>query len=306
MSRSHQRSFAIAKRQVEFLALFQIESENWNSFNAIEFRRSRMDVPRCVLQRRERILCVSWAGQIMSEEQNLRRRLAAEPFDVFRRVPLLGRIMIAVRDEGVVLERIGVVERVERDGNMLFTMGKAHDSEIDIGRVSRTVVDYSSQMKGKVLPRIEFQDASEKIIFSVVGLEGAEPFDAGLKVFGGIGLPPLSKPAPDDEPAKLDAADAGMQPLRAAREAEAEITIEMRCPGVTQRWRGLVPEVNPAMGFINIITSDFHLHLRGGHVKHWQRSAPAADGSVELMAVGANDLSLGLFLRGPSSAFGAA
>ena len=83
MSRSHQRSFAIAKRQVEFLALFQIESENWNSFNAIEFRRSRMDVPRCVLQRRERILCVSWAGQIMSEEQNLRRRLAAEPFDVF-------------------------------------------------------------------------------------------------------------------------------------------------------------------------------------------------------------------------------
>lgn len=239
-------------------------------------------------------------------EENLRRRLAAEPFDVFRRVPLLGRIMIAVRDEGVVLERIGVVERVERDGHMLFTVGKAHDSEIDISRVSTVIVDYSSQMKGKVLPRIEFQDASEKIIFSVVGLEGAEPFDAGLKMFEGAGQPPLAKPAGGDEPAKLDAADAGMQPMKAAREAEVEITIEMQRPGVTQRWRGLVPEINPAMGFVNIITSDFHLHLRGGDVKHWQRSAPAADGMVELTAIGADDTTLGLFLRGPSHAFGAA
>lgn len=241
----------------------------------------------------------------MSEEQNLRRRLSAEPFDVFRRVPLLGRIMIAVRDEGVVLERIGVVERVERDGDMLFTMGKSHDSEIDISRVTATVVDYSSQMKGKVLPRIEFQDASEKVIFSVVGLEGAEPFDNGLKIFQGSAQPPLPKPAGGDEPAKLDDADAGMQPLKAARAAETDITIEMQRPGVTQRWRGPVPEINPAMGFINIITSDFHLHLRGGDVKHWQRSAPAADGTVELTAIGADDTSLGLFLRGPSSAFGA-
>jgi putative heme degradation protein len=242
----------------------------------------------------------------MSEDKNLRRRLAADPFDVFRRVPLLGRIMIAVRDEGVVLERIGVVERVERDGSMLFTVGKAHDSEIDISRVSAVVVDYSSQMKGKVLPRIEFQDASGKIIFSVVGLEGADPFDAGLKIFEGAGVPPLLKPAGSDDPAKLDAADAGMQPLKAAREAEAEITIEMQRPGVTQRWRGLVPEINPAMGFVNIITSDFHLHLRGGDVKHWQRSAPAADGTVELTAMDAGNASLGLFLRGPASAFGAA
>ncbi len=241
----------------------------------------------------------------MSEEQNLRRRLAAEPFDVFRRVPLLGRIMIAVRDEGVVLERIGVVERVERDGNMLFTVGKAHDSEIDIGRVSAVVVDYSSQMKDKVLPRIEFRNAAENVIFSVVGLEGAEPFEVGLKIFEGTGEPPLSRPATGDEPARLDAADAGMQPLRAAREAEAEITVEMQRPGVTQRWRGLLPEINPAMGFINIITSDFHLHLRGGDVKHWQRSVPAADGTVELTAIGADGASLGLFLRGPSSAFGA-
>ncbi|WP_398469078.1 hypothetical protein [Tardiphaga sp.] len=242
----------------------------------------------------------------MTEEQNLRRRLLAEPFDVFRRVPLLGRVMIAVRDDGVVLERIGVVERVERDGSMLFTVGKAHDSEIDIGRVSAVVVDYSSQMKGKVLPRIEFQDASEKVIFSVVGLEGAEPFDAGLKIFEGTVQPPLLKPMGGDESAKLDVADPGMQPLRAAREAEAEITVEMQRPGVTQRWRGLVPEINPAMGFINIITSDFHLHLRGGDVKHWQRGAPGADGTIELAAVGADGASLGLFLRGPATAFGAA
>lgn len=264
-----------------------------------------MDASKHMLQTRECLSRVSWAEKIMSEQQDLRRNLAAEPFDVFRRVPLLGRVMIAVRDEGVVLERIGVVERVERDGKMLFTVGKAHDSEIDISRVAAVVVDYSSQMKGKVLPRIEFQDASDKIIFSVVGLEGAEPFDLGLKIFEGTTQPPLPKPAVGDEPAKLDAGDAGMQPLKAAREAEAKITIEMQRPGVTQRWRGLVPEINPAMGFINIITSDFHLHLRGGHVKHWQRSGPAADGTVELTAMDAGNTSLGLFLRGPSSAFDA-
>jgi putative heme degradation protein len=80
----------------------------------------------------------------------------------------------------------------------------------------------------------------------------------------------------------------------------------MQRPGVTQRWRGLVPEINPAMGFINIITSDFHLHLRGGDVRHWQRSAPTADDAIELTAIGADDTSLGLFLRGPSRALGAA
>ena len=33
-----------------------------------------------------------------------------------------------------------------------------------------------------------------------------------------------------------------------------------------QRWRGIVPAINPAMGFINLIAADFHLHLRAGAV----------------------------------------
>jgi putative heme degradation protein len=252
------------------------------------------------------VIAITRLGKIMDQQADLRRQLLAPPLNVFSRLPLLGRIMIAVRDDDVVLERIGVVQKLERDGTMMFCVGPAHDSEINLNNLSQVVVDYSSKMKDKVLPRIEFQEPTGKIVFSVVGLEGVEPFDTALKAFEGVAIERLVKPALESAPATLDADDVGLQPLKAARAAEAEITIEMRRPGVTQRWHGLVPEINPAMGYVNIITSDFHLHLRGGGVTAWKRSDVAADGTVELVAIGPGDKSLGLFLRGPATAFGAA
>ena len=240
----------------------------------------------------------------MTSLEPTRRQLSASPLRVFSRLPLLGRIMIVAREEIVALERIGVVERLERDGDIMFCVGKSHDSEIDLGALTSAVVDYSGQMKGKVLPKIEFQDAAGKMLFSVVGLEGAEKFTTALNIFEGTEVAVPEKP--ESTEAKLGADDVGMAPLNAARAAGAEITIEVRRPGLTQRWHGLVPEINPAMGFVNIITSDFHLHLRGGGVTAWQRGAPAADGMVELAAVGPKQESLGLYLRGPSTAFGPA
>ena len=237
----------------------------------------------------------------MDRQKDLRRQLSVPPLDVFRRLPLLGRIMIAARDDVVTLERIGIVEKLERDGDTMFCVGQAHDCEVDLCALSSVVVDYSAQMKGKVLPKIEFQDAAGKVVFSVVGLEGSEKFDVALKAFEGVAI--ALPPKIESEPVTLDHNDVGLLLLKSARTAEAEITIEVRRPGVTQRWRGLVPEINPAMGFINIITSDFHLHLRGGGVTKWQRSEVAPDGTVELTAVGLDSHSLGLFVRGPVAAF---
>jgi putative heme degradation protein len=243
-------------------------------------------------------------GKIMDRREELRRRLSVPPLDVFRRLPLLGRIMIAMRDDVVTLERIGIVEKLERDGNTMFCVGQAHDCEVDLSALSSVVVDYSGQMKGKVLPKIEFQDAAGTVLFSVVGLEGSERFDIALKAFAGVAI--AVPPKLESEPAKLEDSDAGLLPLKAARNAGTEVTIEVRRPGVTQRWRGLIPEINPAMGFVNIITSDFHLHLRGGGVSAWQRSVVAPDGTIELTAMGRDSQSLGLFLRGPVAAFGTA
>ena len=63
----------------------------------------------------------------MVRQKDLRRQLSVPPLHVFRRLPLLGRIMIAARDDVVTLERIGIVEKLERDGDTMFCVGQAHD-----------------------------------------------------------------------------------------------------------------------------------------------------------------------------------
>jgi putative heme degradation protein len=61
--------------------------------------------------------------------------------------------------------------------------------------------------------------------------------------------------------------------------------------------------VKPAMGFINVMKPDFHLHLRGGAVATWQRK-DVGNGTVEMVAVDAKAGLIGLKVRGPGSAFG--
>ena len=82
--------------------------------------------------------------------------------------------------------------------------------------------------------------------------------------------------------------------------AKAEVTIEFRRPGLTQSWNGVIEDVKPAMGFINVMRPDFHLHLRGGAVRRWRR-AEAGDGMVEMTAENAQSEPIGLIVRGPAS-----
>ena len=65
----------------------------------------------------------------------------------------------------------------------------------------------------------------------------------------------------------------------------------------------MIESVKPAMGFINVMKPDFHLHLRGGAVASWQRK-DIGGGVVEMIAQDAKSAPTGLVVRGPGSAFG--
>ena len=152
------------------------------------------------------------------------------------------------------------------------------------------------------LPKLEFQNALEETLFTVVSLDNGDKFDLGFATFPGIPIDALSKKS--SEPSSLSSDDPAFQPLRAAIEAGTEIEIQMLRPGLDQRWRGIVPAINPAMGFINLIAADFHLHLRGGSVARWQSRKAEMDGDVELAAIGQGGNPLGLVLIGAATTLG--
>jgi len=210
--------------------------------------------------------------------------------------------MIVAQHDGVTHERIGTIERLEKQAGRAFCIGQAHNCSIDLDAVASVVVDRTARMKDKVLPKLEFQNAGEEKLFTVVSLDNGDKFDAH---FGSLaGVPVAAPDKPSAEAASLADDDPALKPLRAAIEAGIEIEIQMRRPALDQRWRGLVPAINPAMGFINLIAADFHLHVRGGTVASWRQQKADADGDVELTAIGPDGDPLGLVLVGPVKAFG--
>jgi putative heme degradation protein len=241
-------------------------------------------------------------GVPVNNDVALRGELSTEIYPVLSRLPGMGRVMIVVRGEGVTHERIGVIEGVTRDGEQVVCTGAAHDWRDDLRQVALLAVDRSGSMKGNVLPKLEAVDAHGGLLFSVVGLDGLESFDAALAEFSWTSRPPKDKEP--WEQATLGDNDPGIGPLAAASKAGMEIEIEMQRPGVVQRWSGLVPNVNPAMGFINIIMPDFHLHIRGGTIVRWEFESHAGAGSrVRLAAIRADNTPAALALLGPRAAF---
>jgi hypothetical protein len=189
---------------------------------------------------------------------------------------------------------------VKESGGRALCGGATHDSAIDLAAVKAVFVDRTGTMKDKVLPRLEFHDASGQAMFSFVGLDGLEPFDAGLA--GAAGTPVAPKTREQSDPATLNDGDPGSAPFDAACKAGTDVTIEFRRPGLTQSWKGVIGEVKPAMGFINVMKPDFHLHLRGGAVAKWRRAA-LPGGVVEMVAENAQGEATGLVVRGPEAAF---
>ncbi|MDQ8729590.1 ChuX/HutX family heme-like substrate-binding protein [Bradyrhizobium sp. LHD-71] len=237
----------------------------------------------------------------MNDTISLRQQLTAAPDRVLARLPSMGKVMVVTQGGGVTHERIGVVERIKKDESRITFAGSAHDCTVDMAHVASAIADRSGRMKDKVLPKLEFADTDGRLMFSVVGLDGLEKFDDALARFVGVAVAPTVK---EQGPSvTLDGRDPGLAPLVAAHKAGEEIAIELQKPGVVQRWRGFVPPVNPAMGFINVITSDFHLHLRGGTVARWECQETNVIGHVRLRAFDADGNPVGLTLQGPQNAF---
>lgn len=240
----------------------------------------------------------------MSNTPNLREALTQSPAEILRSLPQMGRVMLSARAGGATHERIGLVESVVVTGNEARLGGAAHDSALDLRAISRLVADRTSKMRDKSLPRLECQDAAGETLYSLIALDGPELFEQALAAFGaGEALTPVEKPAFDatGEKPEIPADDLGALTFAAIRAAEATIAIELRRPDLTQIWQGPLPEPKPAMGFVNIMQGDFHLHLKAGAVARWRRQD--VGDAVELHGMDAAGTPLGLVLVGPTAAF---
>jgi hypothetical protein len=221
-----------------------------------------------------------------------RARLAATPEAVLATLPRIGRLMITAKNLGATHERIGPVETVSFADGWAVIGGADHESRIELEAVAEMVVDRTSVMKDKAYPRIDLHRADGSYICGIVGFDGLEPFDAAIATFGpGEALEPKPDADPTEriEPAETDP---GLVVLEEVRAAAAPIVVGFRQPGFRQAFRGVVETVKPAMGFINIMRGDFHLHLKSGAVAEWR----AVEG--ERRAVNAEGSELGLYLAG--------
>ena len=239
----------------------------------------------------------------MSNETNPREKLAQTPAEILQSLPGMGRVMLSTRSGGATHERMGAVEMVTISGNEARLSGAFHDCRIDLTTVVSVVADRTSKMRERVLPRLECQDASGETLFSLIGLDGLEPFDKALEPYGaGEKLEPIQREAPGGGgSADVPENDLGARSFAAILASGEAIAIDVERAGLFQHWQGALPEPKPAMGFVNIMQGDFHLHLKAGAVSGWARTESA--GTVALEARDSDGKGFGLVLRGPAAAF---
>lgn len=202
---------------------------------------------------------------------NKRERLAVPPASVIRALPAIGKLMVTAKRHGATHERIGTIETVTVDDGWLVCSGSEHNSRMDPSAIVKVIVDRTSIMGGQAYPRIDFLDGNAECLFSVVGFGGLEPFDAALAQFGAGEALPEKPVEPRGERPEVSPEDPGARPLNLAKDGGAEVSIQFSRPGFAQSWTGRVEKVNPAMGFINVMRGDFHLHLRANTVSDWRR-----------------------------------
>lgn len=234
-------------------------------------------------------------------EQPTRAKLLADPADVLKTLPTMGKLMINAKSCGATHERIGVVEKVEvRDGWIYFS-GAEHHSRIDLSAIASLIADRSSVMQEKVYPRIDLLAEDESVIGSVIGFEGAEPFDKALDSFEFATLEPKVRDQSTMEKQEVGEGDPGLTPFSAAQRNKAEIRIALELPAFKQEWGGEMPEVRPSRGFINVMKPDFHLHLKAGRVASWREVKKGDD--LTFYALNDTGDEIGLIVSGNKDAF---
>lgn len=208
-------------------------------------------------------------------------RLKAEPATLLDLTPRMGKVMVIGQQGPITHERIGPVERAAaEEGGGFRLSGAAQASAIDLGALSHVVLDVSSVMKDKVFPRLDFRDSEGKTVFALVGMEGLDSFMAALE---GIESAPEGPDDPEERPESRDLGeeDPVWPPFRALEGKGIPAEIRFSRPGFTQLWRGEIAALRPSSGFLNVMTADFHLHLRAGGIAGWETDEQGASHALD-------------------------
>ncbi|MBB3994610.1 hypothetical protein GGR95_002258 [Sulfitobacter undariae] len=219
----------------------------------------------------------------MAEQQNdviaLEKITGTDVATVLKTLPKMGKVMVIVQTgRGVTHERIGPVESVEVTADGVRLSGACHESVVDPNEIVAIHIDRSSVMRGKVFPTLKFTNEAGDVMFSVVGMEGTEPMDQALSAFETKPMEEVDVnrvgPVVDRGTApEISDTDPAMVLFTQLSTMDAEVKITAQTPSLTQVWRGKVEAVKPSMGFVNVMTPDFHLHLKAGGIASWQEQA---------------------------------
>ncbi|MBY6135126.1 hypothetical protein KUV61_04755 [Nocardioides marinus] len=193
----------------------------------------------------------------------------AEPNALLARLTQMDRVMLAIRQDGLLHERLGRIREVRLDGGHVVLGGTDPVARIPQGLLAAVRLDVSAEMRGKLYPRLEFLDRDGTHVFSVTGLEGAAPFLSPLATLNRTPLPPPSAEDPVDTPEDPTDQDPALQLLGRLQRAAQPLRITARQYGIRQSWQGVIDRLMPMGGHVNIITKPFHLHLRAGLIAAW-------------------------------------
>ncbi|SNR66701.1 ChuX/HutX family heme-like substrate-binding protein [Puniceibacterium sediminis] len=195
--------------------------------------------------------------------------------DILARLPEMDRVMVIHLGDGATHERIGTVETVTNDDGHVTLNGATHESQVDAQTITSIRLETTSIMREKVYPSLGFFTEKQELLFRVVGMEGAAPFLEPLKDIERTALPTEDRTVGvvKETPPEDLSDDPGFRLLDSLREAAKPVAIRLTRPGREQVWRGTIDAVKPVMGYSNVMTKDFHLHLKAGSVGSWKSLA---------------------------------
>jgi hypothetical protein len=229
-----------------------------------------------------------------------RERLLCKPLALAQALPAMGRVMLTAQAGGVTHERMGQVEEVRLEGDFLHVSGDTHAARIDVRAVNAITVDRTIRMKDRILPRIDLVDANRRVMIGIVALDGPALFETAIAHFE-TGDPMVAEPRPAFGRTSNESDELGSAPFLAAKADGHPVTIEFRQDSVFQSWTGVIDDVKAAMGFINVMKPDFHLHLRNVTISTWNRMTTGDQ--VGLIGLDASGNDVGLILKGRGRAF---
>ena len=123
----------------------------------------------------------------------------------------MDRVMLAIRQDGLLHERLGPVASVTvKDGDILIA-GDQQDTRLPQGLLTACILDTTTTMRDKPYPRLEFSGADGERLFSVTGLEGSAPMLNALEGIARRPAPPRGETPAEARPEDIDPADPGLR-----------------------------------------------------------------------------------------------